>query len=65
MTTPTTIHRFCNTFRYPCSAYLVCAGCRCIVRRRLTVAGCTRNNRAASAWDLRPAWTMSTISACY
>ena len=38
--------------------------CRCAARRRLTVAGCTRNTRAASTWDCSPACTMSTIAAC-
>jgi hypothetical protein len=33
------------------------------MRRRLTVAGCTRQSRAASAWDYRPMCTISMMVA--
>ena len=37
---------------------------RCAMRRRLTVAGCTRKSRAASAWDCRPLCLISMMVAC-
>src|SRR3989475_741974 len=38
--------------------------CRCSASKRLTVAGCTWNNRAAAAGVCRPDVTRSTIAAC-
>jgi hypothetical protein len=37
---------------------------RCAMRRRLTVAGCTRKSRAASAWDCRPLCLIAMMVAC-
>jgi hypothetical protein len=37
---------------------------RCAMRRRLTVAGCTRKSRAAAAWDCRPMGLIAMMVAC-